>query len=218
MSDAPETGSVRAAYLEAAESAAALLVDPAVTAAWEAPSALAKLSVGGLAGHLARQVTRAQEVVTADPPAEPPISLLDHYARSAWVGADLDDDVNVGVRATSEQEAADGVAALATRVGAALGALRVALPAAPADRVVHLPWGPWSLSLDDFLMTRLMEIAVHSDDLAVSVDVPTPPLPAPVLDPVLTLLSQLAVRRHGAIAVLRALSRAERAPATIAAF
>jgi len=34
---------------------------------------------------------------------------------------------------------------------------------------------------------------------------------------VLDLLCRLAVHRHGAVAVLRALSRAERAPASIAA-
>jgi hypothetical protein len=34
---------------------------------------------------------------------------------------------------------------------------------------------------------------------------------------VVDLLSRLSVQRHGAVAVLRALSRAERAPSTIAA-
>lgn len=83
--------------------------------------------------------------------------------------------------------------------------------------VVHLPWGPWSLSLDDFLITRMLEITVHCDDLACSVGVETPTQPSAVVDPVVALLSQLAVQRHGATAVLRALSRAERAPDTIAA-
>ena len=76
----------------------------------------------------------------------------------------------------------------------------------------------WGLRLDDLLVTRMMEIAVHSDDLAVSVGIATPQLPAQVLDPVLKLLADLAVRRHGAVALLRALSRSERAPATISAF
>ena len=80
------------------------------------------------------------------------------------------------------------------------------------------PAGPWGLLLEDFLVTRMMEIAVHSDDLACSVHVPTPDLPATVLDPVFALLTRLAVRRHGSSALLRALSRAERAPETIAAF
>jgi hypothetical protein len=39
-----------------------------------------------------------------------------------------------------------------------------------------------------------------------------------VLDPVLGLLTGLAARRHGPTAVLRALSRSERAPASISAF
>jgi len=83
---------------------------------------------------------------------------------------------------------------------------------------VRIPlWGPWSLRLDDLLITRMMELAVHADDLAVSVGIPTPELPRSAVDTVVDLLSRLAVRRHGATAVLRALSRAERAPATIAA-
>jgi hypothetical protein len=57
----------------------------------------------------------------------------------------------------------------------------------------------------------MMEIAVHSDDLASSVGVATPELPDTVLGPVLDLLVGVSVRRHGQTAVLRALSRAERA-------
>jgi hypothetical protein len=68
------------------------------------------------------------------------------------------------------------------------------------------------------LLTRLMELAVHSDDLAASVGLPTPELPPSAMEFVLGLLTQLSVRRHGATAVLRTLSRAERAPATITAF
>jgi len=67
-------------------------------------------------------------------------------------------------------------------------------------------------------VTRMMEITVHSDDLAVSVDIATPDLTEQVLSPVLQLLASLAVRRHGQPAVVRALSRAERAPDTITAF
>jgi hypothetical protein len=74
------------------------------------------------------------------------------------------------------------------------------------------------MMLDDMLVTRMMELAVHSDDLAVSVGIDTPVLPPSAVEVVIDLLSRLAVRRHGPTAVLRALSRAERAPDTIAAF
>lgn len=59
---------------------------------------------------------------------------------------------------------------------------------------------------------------MHIDDLAVSLRLPTPPLPQEVTGPVLDLLILLAIRKHGEIPLLRALSRAERAPTTIAAF
>lgn len=209
---------IRTAYLAAARSAAALLADPAVAGRWDAPSALAEFRVGGLAGHLAFQILAVPRVLAEPVPPGQPIGLLDHYARGAWVGAPVDDEVNVGIRRSGERIAAGGPEALLATVGAALDELATALPAEPGGRVVHLAHGPWSLTLDDYLATRLMELAVHSDDLAVSVGVPTPELPAEVLDPVLALLSRLAVRRHGQAAVLRALSRAERAPASITAF
>ena len=209
---------IRDAYLQAAASAAALLDDPAVAAAWDAASALPEFSVAGLAGHLARQVVAVPRVLGQPVPAEQPTALLDHYARVPWVGAALDNEANVDIRRGGEDEAANGAAALAARIGVAVDALRTALPAEPADRLVHPAWVSWTLTLDDFLITRMMEIAVHSDDLALSVGIATPPLPPAVLDPVLTLLTGLAVRRHGPTAVLRALSRSERAPATIAAF
>lgn len=124
----------------------------------------------------------------------------------------------MGIRASGVRYAADGPEELVSAVRAAVDELAAALPVEPAGRVVHLARGPWSLALDDYLTTRLMELAVHSDDLAVSVDVPTPELPAQALDPVVSLLARLAVRRHGQPAVLRALSRAERAPANVTAF
>lgn len=209
---------IRDAYLQAAVSAAALLDDQAVAAAWESASALPEFSVAGLAGHLARQVVAVPRVLGQPVPAGPPATLLDHYDRVPWVDASLDDAANAEIRQGGEDEAADGAAALAARIGVAVEALRTALPAEPADRVVHPSWVSWTLTLDDFLVTRMMEIAVHSDDLAQSVGVTTPPLPPAVLDPVFALLIRLAVRRHGPTALLRALSRSERAPATIAAF
>lgn len=98
-----------------------------------------------------------------------------------------------------------------------MGRLREAIPAQPADRVVDLP-GMWSLTLDDFLLTRLVEVVVHSDDLAVSVGAPSPELPPEYCDDVIALLARLAVRRHGPTAVIRAFSRGERAPGTVSAF
>jgi hypothetical protein len=63
-----------------------------------------------------------------------------------------------------------------------------------------------------------MELVVHIDDLAISVGIPTPELPAAATDAVIALLGALAARRHGPVAIVRALARAERVPSFIAAF
>ncbi|MDP4501203.1 maleylpyruvate isomerase N-terminal domain-containing protein [Nonomuraea turcica] len=212
-------GESRQSYLVAAASAVSLLSDPAVAGAWDKPSALTEFSVGGLAGHLAHQIVRVRDALAADNgAAEEPIGLIEHFSRSPWVQAGLDHESNVFVRRGGEAAAADGPVALVERTQALLDLLTAALPAEPADRVVHLPWANWSLTLDDFLLTRLVELVVHSDDLAASVGVETPALPESVIDPAVELLARLAVHRHGATAVIRTLSRAERAPATISAF
>ncbi|MEU9041594.1 MULTISPECIES: maleylpyruvate isomerase N-terminal domain-containing protein [unclassified Kitasatospora] len=209
----------RTDFLAAARAAEQLLRRPEVAEAWRRPSALAQWSVGGLAGHLAYQVLCVPEALAAAAPAEETVGLLDHYARVAWVGAALDADINVRIRQGSEALAADGPAALHRRVAGAVADLTAALAAADGARPARLPfWGPWSLTLDDLLATRTMELAVHADDLAVSVGVPTPGLPPETADAVAGLLARLAVRRHGWVDVLRALSRAERAPGSIAAF
>ncbi|MFD9796557.1 maleylpyruvate isomerase N-terminal domain-containing protein [Streptomyces sp. NPDC059070] len=214
----PLSPSVRHDFLVLARSVPALLRDPAVDAAWAGPSALAEFGVGALAGHLAYQILSVPEALAAPVPEEPVVSLLGHYERVEWIGAGLDDEISVRIRSGGEQDAAVGPHALADRVDSAVAESAVALAAA-GNRPVRIGlWGPWSLRLDDFLTTRMMEIAVHSDDLAVSTGIAAPVLPPSATDTVIDLLARLAARRHGPTAVLRALSRAERAPGTIAAF
>ena len=69
----------------------------------------------------------------------------------------------------------------------------------------------WSLRRADFLLTRLLEVVVHSDDLAASIGVPTPEFPDETFAPVRDLLVRLAVRRHGRSALIGTLARRERA-------
>ncbi len=209
---------LRAAYLASAEAATSLIHEPAVAASWPAPSALSLLSVGGLAAHLAGQITYVARALEDPNPPEEPVTLLEHYARARWPGAALDAEINVEIRDNGEAAAADGAVAVARRAAESLSKLRARLAVEPPDRVVRPPAGPWGLRLDDFLVTRMMEIVVHSDDLAFSVALPTPEFPPDVVEPVIALLSSLAVRRHGATALVRALSRSERAPDTVSAF
>jgi hypothetical protein len=202
-------------YLEAAGRAVALLRAPEVAEAWERPSALAEMTVGGLAGHLAYQIFSTASALEEPASEQAPIPLLEHYARAVWIGAPLDGDVNTGIRTRGEGIASEGARSLRERAGAALAEQRTGLAGLPDDQAVFMPQTGWALSLGDFLTTRIVEIVVHMDDLAVSVGLAPGELPDTVFDPVLTLLARLAVRRHGQAAVLRALSRRERAPTAI---
>lgn len=198
------------AFPAAAAIALDLIQHPEVTAQWSRPSALPHLSVGGLACHLGRQAVRAAELL----PTASDLPVLDsadsHYERAAWVTEGTPDEDTVA-QGPDEAEALHGPQGLHARSGAALAQVTDLLSRGTALDVVPIPWQGWALRRADFLLTRQLEIVVHSDDLAVSVGVPTPVFPAEVFDPVRDLLVRLAVRRHGQSALISALSRSERA-------
>ncbi|AEE46256.1 maleylpyruvate isomerase N-terminal domain-containing protein [Cellulomonas fimi] len=211
------TGSLdRSAVVPATRLLADLVERPEVAAAWDAESSCAGMSVGALAWHLVNQPRRLVEVLSGPAADVAPITVDEHYARAAWIQQDLDGPANTGVRDRSEQEAAAGATAAAAAARDVLTRLDDVLGAAP-DAVV-LPWTGAALSADDFVVTRLLEIVVHSDDLASSVGLTTPQFAPEALSPVVRLLTDLALRRHGQDAVVRTLSRPQRAPESIAAF
>jgi len=208
----------RDSFLAAARITADLVRRPEVADQWGDESACAGMSVGGLAFHLASQITNTVRLVGAPASDDAPIALLEHYARAAWVHTGLDEEVNVGIREGSDDEAAAGPGALNALVDQQLALLPEVLGGADLDAAVLIPWQGWSLTVHDWLVTREMEIVVHSDDLAASIGVPTPEFPESVITPVLALLTGVAVRRHGQAALVRALSRPQRAPSSVSAF
>jgi hypothetical protein len=205
-------------FAAAARIAADLVLGPEVTRHWAAESACAGMSVGGLACHLGSQTDLVVRLLRAGPADLTPIPLAEHYARAAWVHTGPDDEANVGIREGSDAQAAAGPDALATLLEGRLAELPEVLDGVDPGVAVLIPWQGWALTARDFLVTRSMETVVHSDDLAASVRVPTPDFPDSVVGPVLDLLTGLALRRHGATALVRTLARPQRAPATVAAF
>jgi hypothetical protein len=188
-----------------------------VSTAWTVESSCAGMSVGGLARHLVSQPVNVVRLLTSDvPEGTETIDVLEHYARAAWTREDLGGDTNTSIRTSSDEQAAEGPDAARELVSGAREQVATALAGAPAT--VYIPWQGWALHTDDFLVTRLMEMVVHADDLAASVAVPVPDFGPGVLDPVVRLLTALSVRRHGRDALVRALTRPQRAPATVAAF
>jgi len=207
----------RQAVVDAARIAQELVARPEVADAWRAESACAGMTVGGLAHHLVRQAVLLAELLDA-PPSGDLRPLLEHYEQAPWVRGNHDHPANVSVRTSSDEQSAVGVEAVLAGARAALDRLPELLAAPRDPDAVFIPWQGWALTVDDLVTTRLMETIVHSDDLAASVGLPTPEFPEPALTPVLGLLTGVAVRRHGQAAVVRALSRPQRAPEHVSAF
>lgn len=189
-----------------------------VAEAWDAESACAGMTVGGLTHHLLRQVWHVASLLGQSPTTDATIPLLDHYSQAAWVTADPEDEANTSIRDGGNAGAAGGHEAVLAEIAPLLDDLPEVLRAPRDPDTVFIPWQGWALSTDDFLVTRAMELMVHSDDLAASVGLPTPQFPDTVAAHVVDLLSGVAMRRHGQAAVVRTLSRPQRAPAQVSAF
>ncbi len=207
-------------FLASARLAGELAASDEVTRRWTAESACSGMSVGGLAHHLAAQAGTVVRLLGAAPADQAPISIEEHYRRAAWVGSGFDGEVNVAIRTGADREAEGGYDALVARVRLDLESLpgTLAAGAVRAPDAVLIPWQGWALTTHDFLVTRLMEIVVHADDLAVSLDAPTPQFPNAAVRLVLGLLTSVAVERHGQTMLVRALSRPDRAPGSVSAF
>lgn len=206
-------------FLGCCEVSLALAARPEVAAAWTAESACEGMTVGGLAHHLVAQVRSAARLLaTPAPDGAPVIGLLDHYDRAPWVVQSRSGEVdpeqngsdNAGAQVGQVQVLADAFASFALLDGLLAGDAR--------PDVVHIPWQGWSLATDAFLTTRMMEMVVHGDDLAASVDITPPVHDEAVTTPVFSLLAAVAARRHGQTALVRALSRPQRASGDISAF
>jgi len=194
-----------------------LVASVEVADAWEHESALTGMTVGGLARHLVSQAECAVEFLsTPGPPDAQALTLVGHYDRVDWLHAPVYAVENTSIRDDFNQMGAAGHAESVETLAHARVQLAAAINA--AGPTTYVPWQDCALPTDDFLVVRLMEMVVHTDDLACSVGVAVPAFDPEVLEPVLALLAALAARRRGPGAVLRALSRHERSAGSVSAF
>lgn len=198
-----------AAFVSAASISLELIRSREVADHWSELSVLPKMSVGALACHLGRQAVRAAELLPVATDVPPLDSAEAHYNSAAWVTSTSPDDPP-NDRSSDDADAALGITALEHRATDALDSARWILAEGDARDVVLIPWQGWALRRDDFLLTRLLEIVVHTDDLALSIGAQPPTFPDDAFKPVLELLTRLAVGRHGQSAVISTLTRRER--------
>lgn len=210
----PAAASAREAFFAAADAARPMLASPQLSAAWGEPSALDAMTVGDVAAHLVRAVTNVVAYLARPAPAGPPISPAAYYVAVLGDPSDLTSAVNEGVRQRSRQDAEGGPQRVLERWDEAVAAARERLATEAHDRLVAVAHD-LVLTIEDYLATRVVEILVHADDLAVSLRVDPLEPPATAAEVAARVLLDIARQRHGDVAVLRALSRRERAPASL---
>jgi uncharacterized protein (TIGR03083 family) len=180
---------------------------------FESSSALAEFSVRGLAGHLCRAMTSVETYLDQGPPAPGSqgdvLSAAEYYARVIPEDRDLDSDFNRAIRQRGLEAAPGTSDDLIFEWAETAAGLITRLEHEPKDRLVQV-YGGLVMTLDEYLVTRLVELVVHADDLAASLGSPPPALPPAATGLVIATLVEVARIRHGDAATVRALTRRER--------
>jgi hypothetical protein len=204
---------VRDSYLGAVAEARGLIAAREVAATWREPSALDGMTVGAVAGHLARAAFVVIGYLDASPAGAVPDGELltaDRYFEELIAGAAASPvDLHAGVRSRAAEEAAAGQDALVARLDATLLELDARFASEPADRVLSVAGG-LVLPLDEYLVTRMIELVVHSDDLATSAGIETPEFDVMTMACTIGCMLAMVRARHGDIAVVRGFARRER--------
>ncbi|MFW2335033.1 maleylpyruvate isomerase N-terminal domain-containing protein [Ilumatobacter sp.] len=198
---------MRALVIEAVDAAADLMSRPSVAAGWDEPSALAGMTVGGLSAHLVRAAGATLAYLDRTPPdAEPTDDLLTPIT---YFHAAVDSPIHEQIKDVSANESAIGHEAMAAKCRDLTELLRQRLAVEPTDRLVGALGGRM-LTLDDFCRTRLIEVLLHLDDLAVSVGESRPETDPEGVAIVVDIIEGIARHLHGDWEVLYALARSER--------
>ncbi|MGR8009738.1 sterol carrier family protein [Streptomyces hypolithicus] len=121
------------------------------------PTHLAGWTVRDLAAHLAATVGAVSRTLEQPAPSQQEVTLLQWPFASAALARQISDDALALAESVPDPET---LSALYERTGARLTEL---LPAASDDRLLATRVG--AVRLDDFLVTRTVELVVHTDDL-----------------------------------------------------
>lgn len=157
-------------------------------------------TVRSLAGHTARAILTVESYLGQDEPGDVTIPSAENYYNS--VLEQFTDHASIEARGV-EAGAWLGDDPVA-QVGAALARTKTLIAAQPDDRIVSI--GGMGILLDEYLRTRVVELVVHSIDLAgaIGADEYTPPDAA--IYTAVGLLSGTAVYRGFGPQLLKALT------------
>lgn len=200
-------------FLLAAEVVADLLARAEVAERWVEPSEVEGFTVGGMAGHLYGATRRLEATLDEPVPEEPiEVDLSDFYgANRVGDRAELEAGIHPWIRQDAEERAERGAAWVATRFRAMVERLRERLADEDPERLVSVLQVPHGVTrLRTYLVTRVIELVVHGDDLAVSVGLPDLELPPGVATTVIDACVDLSRARTSDLDVIRGFARRER--------
>jgi len=203
--------SIPTLFLEMGNTVGELLNRPEVEANWDQPSSLEHLTVGALAAHLGRAFTTTSLYLLADECMPDPDVDASSYFYNAFDQPDADlAELRSNIVQRAIDDAEPGVAAVRDLHDRTVGDLRTKLIGEAAERGIEV-FGDVCMQLDDYLVTRMVEAVIHSDDLAHSLGIDMPTFAPDVVDLVMVALLGMARVRHGDVAMLREFARGERA-------
>ena len=203
---------VRAHVVEAVSKATELIATPATAERWDQPSALEGMTVGALSAHLVRAAGATIAYLDRTPPDRRPDGDL--LTAVTYFHAAVDSPIHDQIKDVSATESAIGHEATVAKCRQLAADLESRLAAEPADRLVAALGGRL-LTLDDFCRTRLIEVLLHLDDLAVSTGQPRPATDPEGAAIIIDICINIARDRNGDWGVLYALTRAERSTQTV---
>jgi hypothetical protein len=208
-----QAATVARALLSAARFGGETIRDPAVGASWNQSSALRRMTVGDVAGHLflvVRRVNkRLDDSLDLNEAGAPFGGMI--YPRVDQPG-DLDLDIHEQVRRDARHVAEWGWSELYRAYADRLAELDRRLASGIPDAIA---FGDRRMDSGEYLASRVVEVLVHVDDLAVSVGAPFRAPPEDAVEVALVHLLGAARRVHGDLALLRAFTRRERVPSGV---
>ncbi len=201
-------GAIVEQYLASVSAALQLVDGTEVSTRWVLPSILPEYTVGALTAHLGRSITNVETYLERPAPVDAAPMDAPTYFATVLADADpVDSDLHRAVRSRSVEVAAAGHSAVVANLrGSAERLHSIDLAAQPPILVLD----GIAMSIDEYLRTRIVELAVHAADLAASVGVEAPALPPDVWEQVARTVGETAVRRHGAEAYALSIARPDR--------
>lgn len=199
---------IRPTFSATARVVQAVIGSPAVEAHWEEDSALAGYRISGLIGHTARAALTPLTYLADTEPSGHAIGPAEYFVAMGEADPQRSPE-HAAVRERAQAAAAVGPARLAEQVGYAVAQLEEGFGRLAADHRIAVI-GQFVMNLDDYLITRIVEMVIHLDDVACSLTEPILDPPDDAVDLTIATVVEISALRHGHYAILRALTRRER--------